>query len=48
LVSAYERGAAGQRYNEQREASDEYELHDGRDAGHDTRGNAARSEQGCQ
>jgi hypothetical protein len=41
FVSAREGRAAGQRHNEQRETSDEYELHDGRDAGHDTCGNAA-------
>jgi hypothetical protein len=41
FVGACERGAAGQRHDEKRETSDEDELHDGRDAGHDTRGNAA-------
>jgi len=41
MISASERGAGGQRYNEQRETSDEHELHDGGDAGHHPRGNAA-------
>jgi hypothetical protein len=41
FVSASEQGAASQRHNEQRETSDEDDLHDGRDAGHDTCGNAA-------
>ncbi|HXU55213.1 MAG TPA: hypothetical protein VN744_07255 [Casimicrobiaceae bacterium] len=41
VISVGERSAGGQRHDEQREASDEHELHDGRDAGHYGRGNAA-------
>jgi hypothetical protein len=45
FVTACERGAAGQRHNEQRETSDEHKLNNGWDASDYPRRNAARSEQ---
>jgi len=41
VIGASERSAGGERHDEERKASDEHELDDGRDAGHDGRGNAA-------